>query len=634
MRNLKQVVIAGIVGILLIQCVFLVSAQEVEPPNFFDKLLRLFSESSFTIVGQDNHASVNPDETWYINPSATFSKTKSQTNSLCNGNSGFYNVFARLPNDNTWYERFELIDDITVSCVSSNQDCIIELYCMPYDYPPSNTDCNSWESGSQSATKTATDPLMPLLDFYGDPINTYTYCTEGCTGNPITCWRVNGDECQSRQYSCGYETYPNCPTSWSYTSRTTCEDNIPSEDCSGKDPSDCMSDSGCIVGLYDCIDLSTASCSDIQSEPFGSYTASEICAKKSGCVVDGGSCKSSGGGNGGGGEEDLDALIYDITYPSLVKPGQENIEIKFKVKNKGPSNDYLIETGIIPKPVAKDWGFSFTGDTFSIFDWNRQTNTECCTGQKNIFAKTTKLNTDEIDEFKITIPKAPYDGIGDLCYDNKYWNGSGEYVLYITIKTGCYPEGEEVTYETKIINVLDSSGDVAEGQSISLSNDEWESATPRMIVAAMCEVPSDCSERILEDGTILKGTCISSSEIEKINKNAVQRIKESAGESALTKTFCGDGKIGLDDLNLVGVVKGAAWFVGGSYFWKSLCNDESLEIKGTCRLEEKPFDIGKYLKEIGEKIKITGNPTTDGIIVIIGGFIMVMVLLNLVSRKK
>lgn len=155
--------------------------------------------------------------------------------------------------------------------------------------------------------------------------------------------------------------------------------------------------------------------------------------------------------------EILSGIIYDIQlFQDTFQQGEE-VEVRFRVDNNGDAGNYLIEVGIIPKSVAEDWGFSYGGMAFSVFDWFTTVSTECCEGQPNIFAKTAYFNVQETNEFSITIPKAPYSEIADLCYDNNYWAGEGEYVLYVTMKTGCYPEGEEVTYETILIEINDTT---------------------------------------------------------------------------------------------------------------------------------------------------------------------------------
>ena len=150
----------------------------------------------------------------------------------------------------------------------------------------------------------------------------------------------------------------------------------------------------------------------------------------------------------------LSGVITDIQlFKNTFKPGEE-VDVRFRVKNTGDEGYYLIETGIIPKSVATNWGFVSDTGLFSFF--HPTTSTECCENQPNIFAKTIYFGNEEIHEIQIDIPKAPYDGITDLCYDNNYWDGEGEYVLYVIMKTGCYPEGKEVTYETIGININDT----------------------------------------------------------------------------------------------------------------------------------------------------------------------------------
>ncbi len=211
-------------------------------------------------------------------------------------------------------------------------------------------------------------------------------------------------------------------------------------------------------------------------------------------------------GNGEGNGDvpiNLDAIIYDINVQSSVKPGEE-VVVEFKVKNSGDTGDYLIETGIIPKSTAEEWGFKYAGMGFGIFDWLTQKNLECCEGQPNIFAKTTKLSSGEIDTFKIKIPNAPYSEIKDLCYDNTYWDGEGEYVLYIIVKTDCWPEGKEVTYETKIINLdigyIGNGNDNGEvGLSKTLTWSEYYSIDDEKLAEGIfrgsnyiCSLDSDC----------------------------------------------------------------------------------------------------------------------------------------------
>ena len=57
---------------------------------------------------------------------------------------------------------------------------------------------------------------------------------------------------------------------------------------------------------------------------------------------------------------------------------------------------------------------------------------------------------------------------------------------------------------------------------------------------------------------------------------------------------------------------------------------------GICTATPKPnqIDIVAFLDKIGAVVKITGNTTTDGIIVLVGGFLILMLLFKSVGGKK
>jgi hypothetical protein len=55
---------------------------------------------------------------------------------------------------------------------------------------------------------------------------------------------------------------------------------------------------------------------------------------------------------------------------------------------------------------------------------------------------------------------------------------------------------------------------------------------------------------------------------------------------------------------------------------------------GICTAEESSqFDLGGIIKSIGNTIKITGNATWDGIIVIIGGIFLLMIFFNMMNKR-
>jgi len=245
---MKKAIIALIIGVIVIGLVGNVSAEiEVTSPTFFEKILNLLRTSQFTIVGQDNHADVLPhyisgmsgtQEDYYfkVQQGTSFYKSTSTTRNYCGGNSGLWNVFASdTPNSGIGIPRFEMIDEVEFRC--SSAECQVQLYCMPYVYPPTESSCDSWgatkgySAGQVSLdTKSAVDSYMPLKDIDGNSLSSYKYCKVICTGEPITCWRIEGSSCSSRTYDCSYETYPNCPDTYPYNSESECKGNIEEEE--------------------------------------------------------------------------------------------------------------------------------------------------------------------------------------------------------------------------------------------------------------------------------------------------------------------------------------------------------------------------------------------------------------------
>jgi hypothetical protein len=65
----------------------------------------------------------------------------------------------------------------------------------------------------------------------------------------------------------------------------------------------------------------------------------------------------------------------------------------------------------------------------------------------------------------------------------------------------------------------------------------------------------------------------------------------------------------------------------------ALINPNDGYSKGACiavpQKSNTPLDIASFLESIGNLIKITGNPATDGLIIIIGGFLLIMIIMNM-----
>ncbi len=157
--------------------------------------------------------------------------------------------------------------------------------------------------------------------------------------------------------------------------------------------------------------------------------------------------------------------------------------------------------------------------------------------------------------------------------------------------------------------------DEVESKAIPLTEGEWNQATPRMIISAMCQVPSDCASR--ENYTV---KCIYSDEIKNINKNAVNKLKESEGD--FLAKLCQGVKFSWADIGVAGILKGAFWLTGGGYAYNFLCVDVEAEISGTCRVESKGFFANFAF------FKITGDKTTDGAIILSGGILILFIIFS------
>jgi len=581
-----KVFIIGIVLVMLVGTIGFVLAQEVkvgEGPssfNFITWFKKTFGISTFSIVGDYRQCDRQPRETLYYNKGDLMDIKVSDYSS---SKYGLINVFR-----GDWSTIGEWKDTFRATC-ATDKKCIVEVYSCPFDECTSNFQCRNWYgSGSECKTKNANDPNIVYQSG-----STFNYCTEP-DEEEVTCYYYqSGSSCSTRTYIGDTK----CPATYMgytlYSSKSACEATIPI----------------CLSGQNKCEGQTYYICSN------SNWQSQGLVDGKCGYVSDGGTENGGNGDEGNGGIPiNLGGVIYDIVYPTNVKPG-ESVKVEFTVKNKGDTGNYLLEVGIIPKSTAKEWGFKYARGAFSIFDWLTQKNTECCPNQPNIFAKTTNFKSGEIDTFKIKIPKAPYSEIRDLCYNNQYWNGTGEYVLYITMKTGCYPEGKEVTYETKIINV----GEITENvtienitKSFSLTKEEWDTATPQEVILSMCLVGSDCLPR--ENYSI---SCIFSGDVKKINENSVSAITQTEGG---LKAVC----FGLADSTIGKIVN----FVFGTNI---ICSNSKItknpELSGTCRAESKSnLDWFKW----AAWFDVTGDGTKDGtdglIIVIVLGALLLVIL--------
>lgn len=264
------------IGIFLLSFVPLVSAIETttidgKPYIVIPEISiwdRMFPQGQgFSIVGIANSASkysnyisgASPSQVKYTNAGGSNSGywkvsnnnvlnfNKGETQSMCGGKSGIYNIYQSSGSELWAHAVLEEIDNMQVACMNS-AGCIAELYCMPYQYPPSDYICSNWKSGSKVATSSEEDSGIPLyqvtfsndgLSITLDKLNSWKYCTsDACTGKtPLKCFKIADGSCISNSFPCTYDGYADgcgdgIPT-WPYSTLSECNGDI---DDGGDDP--------------------------------------------------------------------------------------------------------------------------------------------------------------------------------------------------------------------------------------------------------------------------------------------------------------------------------------------------------------------------------------------------------------
>ena len=276
------------------------TTDEEVPFSFSSWFKHTFNIGTFTIVGQNQ----NCDVYCKPHPSATRGTTLYFNNGdLMNVDAsdycqyGLIDVYLGGPTNFWSYPWREFRDEFSAWCGSS-RGCTVEVYCCNHPECSSDSQCESWKGeGSRCVTKYEVDPYMPLSDSQHNTIDHFNYCTDACTGPPITCWRISGDTCESRTYTCGYETYPNCPLTYPYTSQAECEADIVEPEpktCAelGTDMNACYNRADCMWTRFgDCRTIEDAECTGMREQD---------CLQGSECEWTGTMCQFKSGGNGDG----------------------------------------------------------------------------------------------------------------------------------------------------------------------------------------------------------------------------------------------------------------------------------------------------------------------------------------------
>lgn len=214
------------------------------------------------------------------------------------------------------------------------------------------------------------------------------------------------------------------------------------------------------------------------------------------------------------------------------------------------------------------------------------------------------------------------------------------------------------------------SGQLSKVKKVTLTRDEISKATNTQLLASACLQPDECVLRN-NYANSSEGYTASCTSIRSLRDDGVltDAKKNSFFEEAKAKINGGisGGAIG-GTIGLLGcgaliiatpfsggiaalpaatlcstlIIGGAAVGGGLGYTFSGVDQNDPLikelnaandNAVGVCTAEPPPFDVGNILNKIGKSVKITGNPTWDGIIIIVGGLLVLMFLLNTLTKK-
>jgi len=210
------------------------------------------------------------------------------------------------------------------------------------------------------------------------------------------------------------------------------------------------------------------------------------------------------------------------------------------------------------------------------------------------------------------------------------------------------------------------SGPGSSGSNISLikkfplSKEEISKSTSGDLISAACYKSNECGER-----DNYSSSCIPVSKLKTDGTLTVQQEQDlfSDGKAIVTTGLIGGGTavtlcaIGIGTgvfsggaTTLIGCGIGGALLVTGlseltsssiiqvsdifsSDLQKAISSGDSAKV-GICTAEPvTTFDIGAFISKVGGMFPITHNATTDGLIIIVGGFVILMFIFSVLGKK-
>jgi len=302
MKN-KILLFVGFLALFLsILLINIISAQEIviTPDNGFNLIswfTHIFGIQKFSVVGDSQTCgnNGNPNYAWSVGSNQNF-----MTGTVLSGSrpssipsNSLIDIFT-----NGWTPFIEQKSINSPYNTCGTGPCNIQIYTCPHPECSGDSNCQSW-IGTYSICKTASCTSWGVgykctaNGITEGNIPYYTSSFKYCTNNVgVTCYYYagSGTSCTPRVYS----GVTSCPSSYQgqtlYSSKSTCESNIPPPSCetmsgtSGRCDSNSITDKKCVGNLvYVCSDYGTA----------GKCWTNMADCSLSGKICENGECKST-----------------------------------------------------------------------------------------------------------------------------------------------------------------------------------------------------------------------------------------------------------------------------------------------------------------------------------------------------
>jgi len=685
MRNLRLVAI--VVTLMLV--VTFASAQDfkdrpntpvldVEKASLFSIIVDFFATQEFSIVGVDRKCSSTAFSGlqnefkgyWTVQPGTIF---ELDGVTVCASGNSFIDIYRQNTLGGNWIPAFEHEDWTYFNCLDDGKhQCIVEVYCCPDHGCNTDADCGS---GKECITEFDTDPYIPLRDpSTGAYLDSYNYCGEiqGCTGSDISCWRIGGsNQCESSSFPCDYPGYPNCPSTWPYTSLSQCESNIGVQEFCGDGI--CNNGETCATCPGDC-----GVCDNGDGDLVGDIRTDGQWEIESGLYIDSISTIKIPLKNFGTKTEtiNLEAGFYSEDYAvntaelfsafplfSVVPTPNCNIYEKFiqtKQVTLSPGESEIVEIKVVPFHAFQTYDPGVTNlktEPLIVFyglykECLGGYNNEAGTVGRGVMFDYSTYERDIYCSFEIL-------GIGgaDLwCGENKIGSCSGSTLNIDNPETpteSCsIPLTADVVNGTVPPDFKLGKKSLVDVKKLALTKKQIETATSADLLASSCLSDPECitngSETVscMTIASLRDDGILSEDDSTNFFSNAKSLTKGTLKGASAGILFCGitgalvsggtlavPAAIGCASIGalLGGTATIAIAEISASDELVKQLDAENANVVGICT-KETTFDLGGFVSKIGKSIKITGDETVDGFIVLGGGIFILFLLRGAAKR--